>query len=134
MRSRFAVVVGSALFVACGGGGGNVNAPQGNKIGERHADSMRVVAHAKTLPPGRHNCSTLPPELQIKNLLAVHVDSRKVYALEFPSIPIDRNPVYVFVEEGVPDAEGTVRGMCREEGWVFERRLDEPRWYFVYGP
>src|SRR4051794_19636674 len=134
MRSRLAVLVVSALSVACGGCG-NVNAPRGNKIGERHADFMRVVAHAKTLRRGRHDCSTLPPELRIKNLLAVHVGSRKVYALEFPSTPMDCNPIYVFVEEGVPDPEGAARGMCGEQvGWYFSRRLDEPGWYYASGP
>jgi hypothetical protein len=129
------VAVVAPLFVACGGGGGNVNAPRGNAIGDRYPDFMRVVAHAKTLPTGMHYASTLPPELQIKNLLAVYVDARGAYALEFPSIPIDSNPIYVFVEEGAPDPEGVVRAMCSEHGaWHFARKLDEPGWYYVYGP
>lgn len=125
----------TGVFVSCAGGGGNVNTPQRNAIGDRHAHFMRVVAHAKTLPPGRHPYTELPPELRLKNLLTVHVDPRKAYALEFPSHPIDSNPIYVFVEEGVPDPEGVVRAMCSERGaWHFSRQLDEPGWYYAHGP
>jgi hypothetical protein len=121
----------TVLFAACGGGG-NVNYPRGNAIGERHTDFMRVVARAKTLSVGRHDRSTLPADMWIKNLKAVYVDKRKAYALEFPSEPIDCNPIFVFVEEGVPDPEAVVRAMCADHGnWRFSRRLDEPGWYFV---
>ncbi len=128
------IAVVAALFVACGGGGGNVNAPRGNAIGGRHTDFMRVIAHAKTLPAGMHDASTLPPGLQIKNLLAVYVDGRKACALEFPSQPIDSNPIYVYVEEGVPDPEDVARAMCSEHGWGFAQRLDDPGWYYAHGP
>jgi hypothetical protein len=128
------VVVVAALFVACGGGGGNVNAPRGNSIGDRYPDFMRVVAYAKTMPIGMHYSSTLPPGLQIKNLLTVYVDGRNAYALEFPSVPIDSNPIYVYVEDGVPDPEGVVRAMCSDHGWGFAQRLDEPGWYYAHGP
>lgn len=133
------VVLAGAIAVVCGcapaGGGGNVNAPKGNAIGDRHADFMRVVAHARTLPPGEHSSSDLPPELRIKNLITVHVGDGRVYALEFPSIPIDSDPIYVFVDAAAPDPEALVRAWCAKKPvWQFSRKLDEPGWYYVNGP
>ena len=94
---------------------------------------MRVIEHAKTLPAGEHNASTLPPALRLKNLLAVYV-GHKVYALEFPSIPIDSNPIYVYVDESVPDPETVARAFAAEHmDWLFQHKLDEPGWYYVYG-
>jgi hypothetical protein len=123
------------LPIACAGCGINVNRPSGNAIGSRHRDFMRVVAYAKTLPVGMYERSTFPPEARIKNLLAIYVDRRKAYALEFPSEPIDSNPIYVYVEEDVPDPESVVRSMCDDKGgWRFARKLDERGWYYVYGP
>ena len=130
------IVAVMAPVVGCEGGG-NVNRPRGNAIGDRHADFMRVVAHARTLPAGDHSALNLPPDVQIKNLLAVHVEPGKVYALEFPSHPIDSNPIYVFVEPGISDTdpEAVARAIVAEHGsWSFRRRLDEPGWYYVAGP
>jgi hypothetical protein len=129
------VAFGAILAAGCGGGGGNVNAPRGNAIGDRHHDFMRVIAHAKTLPPGDYTPANLPPELRLKNLLTLYVGRPGVYALEFPSHPIDSDPIYVFVEEGVPDPEGAVRALCRDHAaWRFGRKLDEPGWYYLHGP
>jgi hypothetical protein len=133
------MAVAASTLAACSGGPytpkDNVNAPRGNAIGDRHPDFMRVVAHARTLPTGRHDSSILPPELQLKNLLTVYVDKRKAYALEFPSISLDSNPIYVFVEDSVQDPEGVVKAMCGDHvSWYFSRQLDEPGWYYVHGP
>jgi hypothetical protein len=122
------------LVVSCGGGGGNVNAPKGNAIGERHEDFMKVVGHAKLLPAGYYDSSQLPAELRLKNLLCVYVDKRGASALEFPSIPIDSSPIYLFVEHDVPDPEGVVRAVCNDHGWQFGMKLDEEGWYYIYGP
>jgi hypothetical protein len=112
-----------------------VYGPKGNAIGDRHRDFMRVIAHAKTLQPGSYPRSRLPDELQLKGLLWVHVDARKAYALEFPSHPIDSNPIYIFVDESVPDPEGVIRAMCQDHRvWHTLKKLDELSWYFVFGP
>ncbi len=133
-RGRCLVIVLAAL-TGCIDGGGNFNRPRGNAIGERHADFMRVVSHLKTLPPGKYDSSSLPVELRLKNLWAVYAHDNKAYGLRFPSHPIDSDPIYVFVEEDVPDPESVVRAVVAEHAaWSFGRKLDEPGWYYVHGP
>jgi hypothetical protein len=131
MRHTHLAVFAVLMAVVCGcspPGGGNA-------IGDRHGDFMRVVAHAKTLPEGMHDYTSLPSELQLKNLVRVYVDKRKAYALEFPSHPIDSNPIFVFVDDSALNPEGVVRAMCAEKGaWRFSRKLDEAGWFYVNGP
>jgi hypothetical protein len=125
----------AGMSVSCLGHPPNVNAPDGNSIVDRYEDFMKVVAHARTMHAGAYSWRALPPELQLKNLLTVYVDRRKVYALEFPSHPVDSNPIYVFVDEDVPDPEGVVRAVCSDHQiWRLARKLDEKGWYLVYGP
>ena len=114
-RKRLQLLIAglSVLFVSCGGGESNVNAPKGSAIGDRYQDFMKVVAHAKTLPAGSYDSPDLPPELRLKNLIQVYVDRRRAYALEFPSIPIDSNPIYIFVDQETPDLEGVARACVK---------------------
>jgi hypothetical protein len=98
-----------------------------------YQDFMKVVAYAKTLPAGGYDSADLPPELRLKNLLMVYVGSRRAYALEFPSVPIDSNPIYIFVDQETPDRESVARALCTDHGWKFEMKLDEQGWFYACG-
>jgi hypothetical protein len=135
--SRYLIML-MLLFaaVACGcGGGGNVNAPRGNSVGSDRIDGFaKVIEFARTLPEGEHYASDLPHETQLKNLLSVYVGNGKVFALEFPSVPIDSNPIYIFVDGSVPNPDTVAGEFCRKNSvWHGLKKLDEPGWYFVFG-
>ncbi len=120
--------------LACGGGG-NGNAPGGNSVGaDRIGDFKKVIDHARTLPEGQHYALDLPPDMRINNLLSVHVGKEKVFALEFPSHPIDSNPIYIFVDESVPNPDAVVAEFCQAHtAWHQLKKLVEPGWYFAFG-
>lgn len=112
----------------------NVNNPVNGSIGADRIDGFKkVVEHAWTLPNGRHRAVDLPNDLQIKNLLAIHVQKGRYCALEFPSHPLDSDPVFVFVHESVDKPDLAAQDICTEHHWHFSQKLFDPRWYFAYG-
>jgi len=133
MNATYCLAAATVFVLLAGCSDGNVNEPRGNAIGDRHKDFMRVVEYARKLPNGTHKATTLPPVFQLKNLLRVYVDRGKAYALEFPSEALDSDPVYIYIDGSVPDPESVARALANDNGWRFERKLDEPRWYFAHG-
>jgi hypothetical protein len=133
MRSRnVCLLILISLVVACGS---NPHTPRGNSVGADRIDESNraaewLLAHTKD---GKRT-EDLPRGLLPKGALKYCVGKQKVVAFEFPSEPIDLNPVYIFVAADVPDPENAIKELLDENpSWHGTKKLEEPGWYLAHG-
>ncbi len=121
------------LFVACGS---NPHRPRDNSVGQDRIEQFNraaewVLAHTVS---GTLSME-LPKELKPDGCIRVHVANKgRAVAFEFPSEPIDSNPIYIFVAASEPAPGDVVEQFVRDNThWHGQRKLDEPGWYLAYG-
>lgn len=133
-RFRSKVIVCIA-WIACANGCQNENrhAPRLDTIGEDKIVAFsKAVEIARTLPDGDYDHTSIPKDFPIA---ADHFYVRRTqgFAFRFPSLPLETDPVYVFVEPDVNDPEKWVRDFIQSRGWRYGRKLDIPGWHYVHG-
>ena len=99
---------------------------------DRIASFTKAVEIARTLPDGDYDHARIPNDFPIA-ASDFYVRRGQGYAFRFPSLPLETDPVYVFVEPSVSDSERWVRDFILGRGWRYGRKLDNPGWHYVHG-
>ena len=103
-------------------------------VGSRLPQLQKVVAAVRGKPEGRYSASDVPADARPRGLLAVYVDGRGAYALEFASeATVDLNPAFVFVGFDAPDPEAVAREVCGKAALTYRNAFKEPGWYRATG-
>ncbi len=103
-------------------------------VGGRLSQLQKVVEAMKGKPEGRYSATDVSANVRPRDLLAVYVDGRGAYALEFMSREtIDLNPAFVFIGFDVPEQEVIAREVCGKTGLIYRNAFEEPGWHRATG-